>query len=190
MKATTKSALARRGGLAAWLLVLSLPASAQQTDRAKKPWLQPGAPPGPPPALAEQTERAKKLGARLWCMCGCNQILTQCNHVGCATSTAMLKKLDALVARNDPDDLTIQSFVQEYGPEVLAQPPAKGLALMAYVFPGMAALAGLGIVWVVIRHWRRSGAATAEVASAPRMPQELLERARHQADMETDWEEP
>jgi len=175
--------------LAAWLLVLSLPALAQQTDRAEKPWLQSGTPPGPPAPLPQQTERAKKLGGRLWCMCGCSQILTQCNHVGCSTSTAMLKKLDAMVARNEPDDLTIQSFVQEYGPEVLAQPPAKGLGLMAYVFPGAAVLAGLAIVWVVIQHWRRTSRAAAQVVAAPKMPQELLERACRQADRETDWEE-
>ena len=31
--------------------------------------------------------------------CGCNQILTACNHAGCTTTTAMLKKLAQVVAR-------------------------------------------------------------------------------------------
>jgi len=40
------------------------------------------------PALAEN-ERAKQIGGKFMCMCNCNQVLTQCNHVGCTVSTAM-----------------------------------------------------------------------------------------------------
>ena len=36
-----------------------------------------------PSAHAQQTARAKALGQKLMCVCGCNQILTACNHVGC-----------------------------------------------------------------------------------------------------------
>ena len=43
---------------------------------------------------AQDSDRAKRLGGGLMCMCNCNQILTQCNHVGCTRSAAMLKKLD------------------------------------------------------------------------------------------------
>jgi len=49
---------------------------------------------GLPPTYAQQTEKAKAMGGRLLCLCGCNQILTACNHVGCSMSTEMLKKLD------------------------------------------------------------------------------------------------
>jgi cytochrome c-type biogenesis protein CcmH len=41
---------------------------------------------------AQQSDRAKQIGGKFMCMCGCNQVLTQCNHVGCTTSTAMLKE--------------------------------------------------------------------------------------------------
>src|ERR1700729_2646572 len=79
-----------------------------------------------PSANAQQTARAKELGQKLMCVCGCNQILTSCNHVGCKYSHKMLQELDQLVARNDSDDLILQAFVQEYGPTVLAEPPTKG----------------------------------------------------------------
>mgnify|MGYP003394884570 CR=1 FL=1 len=95
------------------------------------------------PAFAQQTERAKTLGKKLMCMCGCNQILTACNHVGCSTSSAMLKKLDQVVARDEPDDLTLQSFVQEYGLRVLAEPPAKGFNRVAWFIPIVAFVSAL-----------------------------------------------
>jgi cytochrome c-type biogenesis protein CcmH/NrfF len=139
------------------------------------------------PAGAQQTERAKSLGKRLMCMCGvCNQILTACNHVGCSVSTAMLKKLDQVVARSEPDDLTLQSFVQEYGEQVLAEPPAKGFNRVAWFIPGVAFGTGLVIVFIVISHWRhRKPLAPAGPPAADISP-ELLARARRQADRETE----
>lgn len=142
------------------------------------------------PAYAQRSDRAKRIGDRLWCMCGCNQILTQCNHVGCSMSTAMLKKLDALVERGDADDLIIQAFVQEHGPQVQSQPPAKGLALMGYLLPGVALLAGLGIVVVVLQHWRRSRLRPAPAVPGASIPAELLERARRRAEAETELDAP
>jgi len=140
------------------------------------------------PAYGQRSDRAKRIGDRMWCMCGCRQILTQCNHVGCSVSTAMLKKLDQLVERNEPDDLVIQAFVQEYGPAVLADPPAKGLALMGYVMPGVALLGGLTLVLLVLRHWRRGVSVrdAAPASATPGVSAELLDRARRRADADTD----
>lgn len=132
---------------------------------------------------AQQTDRAKRLGGKLMCMCGCNQILTACNHVGCTTSSEMLKKLDIVVARNEPDNLTLQAFVQEYGERVLAEPPHTGFNRVAWFIPGVAFALGLVIVVMVISHWRRRMAAAPE---GPAASPELLERVRKQADEETE----
>ena len=133
---------------------------------------------------AQSTERAKQIGANLVCMCGCAQILTACNHVGCTMSSTMLKELDQRVSVNSSDDLLLQSFVQEYGPKVLASPPAQGFNLLAWVIPGLAFGLGLGVVLMVIRQWRRRF----ELAPAggPPISSEALERARRQADRETE----
>jgi cytochrome c-type biogenesis protein CcmH/NrfF len=135
------------------------------------------------PLSAQQTDRAKRLGGKLICMCNCNQILTACNHVGCTVSSTMLKELDQRVSRNDSDDLTLQSFVQEYGEKVLAEPSSKGFNSLAWYIPGIAFVLGLGLVTLVISSWRR------RIAVAPAGPQvspEMLARARQQADRETE----
>src|SRR5579863_3997923 len=75
---------------------------------------------------AQDTPRGKALAQKLMCVCGCNQLLGQCNHVDCPYSPEMIKKVNLAVARNQSDDLTLQGFVQEYGPNVLSEPPAKG----------------------------------------------------------------
>jgi len=137
-----------------------------------------------------QSEKAKKIGRRLMCMCGCNQVLIECNHVGCSMSTAMLEELDERIARNEPEDLLIQSFVQQYGEKVLAQPPAKNFGLVAWIMPVVATLIGLFVIRVVLRRWRPAPAAAGMPAAAPDVSPEFLERARREMDLEEEFDRP
>ena len=132
------------------------------------------------PVRAQQTERAKALGKRMLCVCGCGQILTECNHVGCTYSGQMLKELDERVARNEPDDLTLQAFVQEYGIGVMAQPASHGFGLTAWVMPFAVLLIGAWLAWAVIKRWRHR----AVVAPAAKVSPELLARARREMENE------
>src|SRR6202142_468205 len=99
-------------------------------------------------------DRARQIGGKFMCMCNCNQVLTQCNHVGCTTSTSMLKELDQGVARGDSEDVITQAFVQEFGTKVYAEPPKSGLSLVAWSLPSIYLLLGTGIVIFVIFRWR------------------------------------
>jgi len=137
-----------------------------------------------PLCRAQKTPRAKALGQKLLCVCGCNQGLVACNHVGCTTSHAMLKELDDRVARGDSDDLILQSFVQEYGLTVLAEPPAKGFNWVAWVIPILVPLLAVYIVWEVVRRWRQRAALAP--AGGPPVSAELLDRARHESEKESD----
>jgi cytochrome c-type biogenesis protein CcmH len=133
----------------------------------------------------QSSDRAKTLGSKLICMCNCGQILTACNHVGCTRSAAMLKEMDQRVASGDNDDLIMQSFVQEYGEAVLAEPPAHGFNGIAWAIPIIASILGLGLVVVLIRNWRHTPV-PAPATPGPSISPEILERARKQADRETD----
>src|ERR1700734_939840 len=82
-----------------------------------------------------QTGRGKRIGGKFMCMCGCNQVLTQCNHVGCTVSTGMLKELNEMVGRGDSDALITAAFVKEYGTTVYAEPPKSGFSLVAWSMP-------------------------------------------------------
>jgi cytochrome c-type biogenesis protein CcmH len=144
---------------------------------------------------AQKTDRAKQLGSQMMCMCGCNEILTQCNHVGCQTSAAMIKQLDQMVAANDSDSVIYQSFVQQYGPAVMAAPPSTGFNSLAWYIPPMAFVLGLGIVAMVIRMWRHreiltaaaaSGTPAAGTGTAYATPDPELERIRARVDQDTE----
>jgi cytochrome c-type biogenesis protein CcmH/NrfF len=119
----------------------------------------------------------------MMCVCGCNQILTACNHVGCAYSHAMLKELDDRVARGDSDDVILQSFLQEYGPTVLVDPPKTGFTGLVWLVPIVAPLMALYLVWELVRRWRQRALAPADRAH---LAPELLDRARREAAKQAD----
>jgi len=135
----------------------------------------------------QQADRVKEVGGKFLCMCGCGQILTQCNHVGCTVSASMLKELGAMVKRGDSEDKITQTFVQEFGTTVYAEPPKSGFSLVAWLMPVFYFLAGVAIVVFFINKWRKQAPAPAAVAPAGvRISPEAYERARSQADRDTE----
>jgi len=133
-----------------------------------------------------QDELVRSLSKRMMCLCGCNQVLGECNHIGCTVSDEMMRKLRQRVARAEPADLILQSFVQEYGQKVLAEPPSSGFNRLAWVMPPLAVLLGLGLLMVMVRRWRAQSAQP--LPARPRVSSELLARARRQAALETEDE--
>ncbi len=102
----------------------------------------------------DEASRVSDLGHRLMCACGCNQILLECNHVGCSYSDRMRTELVAAVDRGDNDDLTLQSFVQKYGPTVLAAPTKTGFNRVAWIMPYMALILGITGVSYIVKVWK------------------------------------
>jgi cytochrome c-type biogenesis protein CcmH len=133
----------------------------------------------------DQAARFNDLGHRMMCACGCNQILLECNHVGCPLSDRMRAELVAAVDRGDNDDLTLQSFVQKYGPPVLAAPTKTGFDRVAWIAPYLALVLGLGLVTFIIRAWKSRPLVMPADAPVPVHGVEL-DRFRAQARKETE----
>jgi cytochrome c-type biogenesis protein CcmH/NrfF len=134
--------------------------------------------------VGDENARFKDLGHHLMCVCSCNQVLLECNHVGCAYSDRMRMELSAAIDRGDNDDLTLQSFVQKYGPTVVAAPATTGFGRVAWVMPFVALLAGIATLIFIVRAWKmRPTPALADGIPPARGPE--LERFREQADKET-----
>ena len=129
--------------------------------------------------------RFNELGHQLMCICGCGEILLECNHVGCPDSDGMRNELMAAVTRGDSDSLVEQSFVQKYGPTVLAAPTTTGFDRTAWIMPFAALLVGFGIVILVVRAWKNRPAPALADGLRPVRGAEL-ERFREQARKETD----
>jgi cytochrome c-type biogenesis protein CcmH len=128
--------------------------------------------------------RVSVLGHQMMCMCGCNQILAECNHVGCSYSTKMLGQIREAVLRGDSDAAIKKMMVDEYGTVVLAAPTTKGFDIVAWIMPFAIFLLALGAVVVVIRTWKRRAAPVP--ATAPASP-DVIDSYRKLARKETEF---
>ena len=134
---------------------------------------------------SDQGTRFNDLGHRMMCVCGCSQILLECNHVGCQYSDRMRAELLVGLDRGDNDDLVLQSFVQKYGTTVIAAPTTTGFNRVAWIMPYLALVLGLATVILIVRAWKSRPLILPEGAVAPAKGAELLQY-RDQARKDTE----
>jgi cytochrome c-type biogenesis protein CcmH/NrfF len=134
---------------------------------------------------ADTDARFNKLGHQLMCMCGCNQILLECNHVGCTYSDRMRNELTAGLERGDSDSLVLQSFVQKYGNTVLAAPTSSGFNIVAWITPFAVFFAATGLAVWFVRAWKAR--TLAQPVAHPNLAPEELDGLRKKARQETEF---
>lgn len=86
-----------------------------------------------------------------------------------------------LIALGDTKPQIEHVMVAQYGPSVLAQPPAHGFNLSVYVIPPAAVLVGLVVVGYALARWRR--AKRAEEPGAGAQPLSTGDAERLQEDL-------
>lgn len=133
----------------------------------------------------DQDARFQSLGHKLMCVCGCQQVLLECNHVGCTYSDKMRGELAADLERPDSDGLVLQAFVQRYGPTVLLAPTTTGFNRVAWIVPYLVLLLGLSVVYLVVRTWRMRPTPALADGILPPVGAEL-DHFRQQAQKETE----
>lgn len=132
----------------------------------------------------DDSTRVEKLGHKVICMCGCNQVLLECNHYGCPYLTPESKELTAAVDRGEDDSTILKAFVEAYGPMVLAAPATKGFELTAWLLPYLALALGVFGVVVAARSWHKRSVPSPVTAAKTQSPADV-ERFREQARKET-----
>jgi cytochrome c-type biogenesis protein CcmH len=137
------------------------------------------------PAAGDNSARVDKLGHKLICMCGCEQVLLECNHYGCPYLTPEHRELTAAVDGGRSNEDILSAFVNEYGPTVLAAPPNTGFNRVAWLMPFFALAIGVSGVVLVVRNWRGHPAPAVATGSGAKGATEL-DRFREQARRETE----
>ena len=133
----------------------------------------------------DEAARVNDLGHRMMCVCGCNQILLECNHVGCSYSDRMRGELIAAVDRGENDDMTLQWFVQKYGTTVIAAPTNTGFNRVAWIIPYLVLVLGIVMTAFIVRAWKSRPLLAAAGVVQPVHGAEL-DRFRQQAQKDTE----
>jgi cytochrome c-type biogenesis protein CcmH/NrfF len=132
----------------------------------------------------DNSARVDRLGHQMMCVCSCNQILLECNHVGCSYSTRMRDELVAAVDRGETDNGVLQWFIQNYGTTVLTVPTNRGFNRIAWIMPYLALVVGISLVVFIVGVWRKR--TLVKPSGLPSAIQSAeLDRFREQARRET-----
>ena len=137
----------------------------------------------------DSSARYGRVGHNLMCVCGCGQVLLECNHVGCPDSKRMIGELsDQLAGPNaaGADALILNWFVAKYGATVLAAPIRGGFDVVAWIIPLTLFVAGIFGTALVVKAWagkRHTAEALAGIPAPPGMDNDVRDRIRR----ETEW---
>ena len=101
----------------------------------------------------DASSRYNDIGHRLMCTCGCNQLLGECNHVGCPDSPGELNELRAAIASGKTDQEILDGFAAKYGATMLAAPTMHGFNLVAWIAPFAVLAAGFLGTFLLVRRW-------------------------------------
>ncbi|WP_089407231.1 cytochrome c-type biogenesis protein [Granulicella rosea] len=112
--------------------------------------------------------RFNKVGHEMMCVCGCGQVLLECNHVGCPDSARMIGELHTQIDSNTPSSAILNWFAGKYGATVLAAPIRGGFDNVAWIMPfavfgfGTLGTAFLVQMWSKKRRLAAAGVATVD----------------------------
>ena len=102
----------------------------------------------------DSSARFDKDSHEMMCVCGCNQLLGECNHVGCPDSEGMRAQLAASIAKGDSDNDIFHQFQEQYGPVVLAAPRFTRFNHLAWIMPPLMLFFGIAGVLLIVRKWK------------------------------------
>jgi len=114
-----------------------------------------------------------RVAKKLYCPVCPNTPLDVCETKACQDWRAQIR--DQL-SQGWTDQQIIDYFVTQYGERVLAEPQRKGFTSLVWFLPLTAVLIGTGVVYEILKSWRKQKTATTAVSSPPKIPKELLEK--------------
>ncbi len=109
------------------------------------------------------------LFSKLLCQCGdCARLpLSTCT---CSTADSTRSEIRSRLRSGTTPEVIMADYAREYGPAALSVPPNKGALRAIYIVPVVVALGGLGLVFTVVRRWKKRGEDDATPTAAPGVP--------------------
>lgn len=114
-----------------------------------------------------------RVAKQLYCPVCPNTPLDVCETKACEDWRAQIR--DQL-SEGWTDQQVIDYFVAQYGERVLAEPQRKGFTSLVWFLPLIAVLLGLGIVYEILKNWRKQKTAPVTSIPLPQIPDEILKK--------------
>ena len=137
----------------------------------------------PSPASAQVfSAEVMKVAENFVCQCsGCDHQLSECGMLHCGSANPLRSEIDQKLQAGLTEAQIVDDFVAKYGKVVLAAPTGEGFDLLAWTLPVVALLAGLMVLYRVVRVWTRRQPFP---VSTPADPEAIPEAYRNRLEKE------
>ncbi len=98
----------------------------------------------------DDAARVHTLATKVFCNCGCSEILAECSHSDCKTRVPLKQKISSLVQSGKTDDEVLGEMEKDYGAMILVVPSFRGFNILLWAVP-----VGAAVVAIAIFLWRR-----------------------------------
>lgn len=123
----------------------------------------------------------KKVSENFVCQCSCNHQLSGCGMLHCGSANPLRSEIDQKLQAGMTEEQIVDDFVAKYGGVILSAPTGEGFDLVAWTLPVVALLAGLLVLYRVVRVWTRPRPLP---ASAPAIAETIPEAYRNRMEKE------
>ena len=97
----------------------------------------------------------KKVSENFICQCSCNHQLSGCGMLHCGSANPLRSEIDQKLQAGMTEGQIVDEFVAKYGGVILSAPTGEGFDLVAWTLPVVALLAGMMVLYRVVRAWTR-----------------------------------
>jgi len=128
------------------------------------------------PTLSPELEaEARQIEALVIAPCCFSQQVSVHNS---PAATEMRRDIRVRLAAGQKRPAILAAYTTEYGDRILAEPPARGFNRVLYVLPPVLGVAGIGVLFVVVRSFTRRGrkSPAPEASTATQDKGELADR--------------
>jgi len=99
-----------------------------------------------------KSAREKSVSSKIFCNCGCGDILAECSHVQCQRRSALKQEIAAAIHDGKTDNEILNGMTARYGSTILVVPAFRGFNMLLWLVP--VGSAGLMIIAALVI-WKR-----------------------------------
>jgi len=95
--------------------------------------------------------REQSLTKRVFCNCGCREVLAECSHAECDAKAPLKREIASGILQGKSDDRILGDLGAKYGAAIMVVPAFRGFDALLWIVPiAVALIALLVFIW---RRW-------------------------------------
>jgi len=99
-------------------------------------------------ALNGESDRLKSLSRKVYCNCGCGDILAECAHAECKTKGPLKQEILSAVDGGMSDERILDLMGTKHGAAILVVPAFRGFNTLLWIVPVTVGLISIGALFV------------------------------------------